>query len=85
MGWVLFFSLAFPLGSFFCIFSAWLTVGIELKAMGEYKRKDGPAGILDIGLWLDLLEFCSGCGIGLSAYIIIFTSKELENVVPSIP
>ena len=75
LGWVLFFSLAFPFGSFFCIFSAWITVGIELKGMGEYKRKDTPAAILDIGIWLDLLEFCSSTGIGLSVYIIIFASR----------
>ena len=29
-GWVLFFSAAFPAGSFFCIFASFLTVYIEL-------------------------------------------------------
>ena len=80
LGWVLFFSLAFPFGAFFCIFSAWITVGIELKGMGEYKAKDKPAAALDIGLWLDLLEFCSAAGIGLSVYIIIYASKQLQEV-----
>ena len=77
LGWVLFFSLAFPFGSFFCIFSAWITVGIELKGMGEYKAKLKPQAIADIGIWLDLLEFCSSTGIGLSVYIIIFASTQL--------
>ena len=85
LGWVLFFSLAFPFGSFFCIFSAWITVGIELKGMGEYKQKDHPAAALDIGIWLDLLEFSSGAGIGLSAYIIIFTSTQLAVIAPDQP
>ena len=85
LGWVLFFSLAFPFGSFFCIFSAWVTVGIELKGMGDYKAKDNPAAIADIGIWLDLLEFCSSTGIGLSVYIIIFTSTKLQTIMPDWP
>lgn len=53
--------------------------------MGQYKQKDHPSAALDIGIWLDLLEFSSGAGIGLSAYIIIFTSTQLTEIDPEQP
>ena len=53
--------------------------------MGDYKAKDNPAPIADIGIWLDLIEFCSGTGIGLSVYIIIFTSNKLQSIMPDLP
>jgi len=33
MGWILFFSIAFPAGAFFTIFAGLLRVNIELTAM----------------------------------------------------
>ena len=53
--------------------------------MGEYKAKDNPAPIADIGIWLDILEFCSGTGIGMSVYIIIYTSTKLQTIMPEWP
>ena len=77
-GWVLFFSVAFPAGSFFCIFASYLTVYIELEGMALYKRKDSPMPIRDIGVWLDYVETVSLIGVFCTTYIVIFTSKKLE-------
>ena len=78
-GWVLFFSAAFPAGSFFCIFASYLTVYIELEGMALYKRKDSPMPIRDIGVWLDYVETVSLIGVFCTTYIVIFTSKKLER------
>jgi len=42
LGWILYFSMAFPAGAFFCVFACFLRVHIELTAMAQYKRKDQP-------------------------------------------
>ena len=81
MGWVLFFSCAFPAGSFFCIFASYFTVIIELEGMGKYKKKNLPQSIRDIGIWLDYVETVSLMGVFVTTYIVIFTSKKLEGVL----
>ena len=75
MGWILFFSMTFPLGALFTIFAGIIRMSIELTDMSEYKRKDSPKNILDIGIWMDILEFVSNLGIVVCMYIIIFSSK----------
>lgn len=82
LGWILFFSLTFPLGALFTIFAGIIRMSIELTDMSEYKRKDNPVTQLDIGIWMDLLDFVSDLGIVVCMYIIIFTSKELTNKMP---
>ena len=80
-GWVLFFSAAFPAGSFFCIFASYLTVYIELQGMALYKQKSLPNAIRDIGVWLDYVETVSLIGVFCTTYIVIFTSKKLEGLI----
>ena len=81
MGWVLFFSVAFPAGSFFCIFASYMTVRIELEGMSFYKKKNMPQPIRDIGVWLDYVETVSLIGVFCTTYIVIFTTTKLEGVV----
>ena len=75
LGWILFFSMVFPAGAFFTIFAGMIRVNIELRGMSEYKKKNEPAAIIDIGIWMDLLEFISQLGILVCMYIIVFTSR----------
>ena len=83
LGWVLFFSAAFPAGSFFCIFASYMTVLINLEDMSDYKRKNNPSSIRDIGIWLDYVEMVSLIGVFCTTYIVIFTSKNnLDGLVP---
>ena len=42
LGWICFFSMAFPAGAFFCVFACFLRVKIELTAMANFKKKDNP-------------------------------------------
>ena len=81
MGWVLFFSVAFPAGSFFCIFASYMTCIIELEGMSYYKKKNMPQSIRDIGIWLDYVETVSLIGVFCTTYIVIFTSKKLEGLI----
>ena len=85
LGWILFFSMAFPAGALFTIIAGLIRISIELTGMSEYKKKNDPAPILDIGIWMDLLEFISKLGIVVCMYIIMFTSKELHNGTFSLP
>ena len=82
LGWVLFFSVAFPAGSFFCIFASYITVFIELEGMSEYRRKNNPASIVDIGVWLEYIDTVSLIGVFVTTYIVIFTSDVLEGTIP---
>ena len=50
--------------------------------MSEYKKKNDPAPILDIGIWMDLLDFVSNLGIVVCMYMIMFTSKNLNKDSP---
>ena len=74
LGWVLFFSCAFPMGSFFCIFASYMTVFIELESMEKYKQKNKPQSVQGIGVWIEYLETVSLIGVFLTTYIVIFTS-----------
>ena len=80
MGWILFFSMTFPAGALFTIFAGILRMNIELKGMSEYKKKNEPAPIKDIGLWMDLLDFVTTLSIVVCMYLILFTSKELVSL-----
>ena len=81
LGWVLFYSCAFPIGSFFCIFASIMTVYIELESMALYKKKNKPQSVLDIGVWIEYIETVSLIGVFLTTYIVIFTSEHLEGVI----
>ena len=67
--------MVFPAGAFFTIIAGMLRMSIELRGMSQYTRKDMPAAIVDIGIWMDLLEFISNLGILVCIYIIVFTSR----------
>ena len=57
-------------------------MSILLTGMSQYKKKNEPEPILDIGIYMDLLEFMSSLGILVCMYIIIFTSKKLTEDMP---
>lgn len=83
LGWVLFYTCAFPAGSFFCIFASYLTVTIELKAMAEYKKKNRPQSTMGIGVWIEYINTVSLIGVFVTTYIVIGPSDKLQDVVPS--
>ena len=72
--------MTFPAGALFTILAGNLRIGIELKGMSEYKKKNEPAMIVDIGIWMDLLEFVANVGIIVCMYMIMFTSKKIDTV-----
>ena len=80
LGWILFFSMTFPAGPLFTIFAGNLRIAIELKGMTEYKKKNEPSMIKDIGIWMDLLEFIANIGICICMYMIMFTSEKLSDL-----
>jgi len=84
LGWVLFYSTAFPMGSFFCIFASFMTVYIELETMALYKKKNKPQSVLDVGVWIEYLETVSLIGVFVTTYLVIFTSSKLDGVIPSL-
>ena len=80
LGWILFFSMTFPAGALFTILAGNLRMAIELKGMAEYKKKNEPAMIKDLGIWIDILEIIGWLGIGICFYLIMFTSKKLDTI-----
>ena len=82
LGWIMFFSMTFPAAAMFTIFAGLIRMSVELRGMSDYNKKDSPAPILDIGIWMDLLEFVVSLGIIVCMYLIIFTSKKLEDFLP---
>lgn len=82
LGWILFFSMAFPAGALFTIIAGLIRMQIELTGMSEYKKKNQPKPIIDIGIWMDLLSFISNLGIVVCIYTVMFTSKELSKGMP---
>ena len=80
IGWILFFSMTFPAGALFTILAGNLRMAIELRGMSEYKKKNEPAMIKDIGIWMDILELIGWLGIGICLYLIMFTSKKLDSI-----
>jgi len=73
--------MTFPAGAGFTILAGLLRMNIELKGMSEFKQKNEPAMIIDIGIWMDLLEFIGNIGIVVCMYLIMFTSKKLDKIV----
>ena len=74
--------MAFPAGALFTIIAGLIRIKIELTGMSEYKKKNEPAPILDIGIWMDLLDLISNFGIVACMYIIMFTSKQISKDSP---
>lgn len=71
--------MAFPGAALFLIFGGMLRINIELRSMSEYSKRDQPAPILDIGVWLEVLELMVDIGINITSYMILFTSKKLSD------
>ena len=82
LGWILFFSQVFPSAAFFTIFAGMLRMSIELREMSQFQKKNDPSPILDIGLWMDLMEFVTSLAILVCIYLIVFTSKKLTLNMP---
>jgi hypothetical protein len=82
LGWILFFSMTFPAGALFTIFAGVIRMSIQLRAMSEYSKKNEPAPIVDIGIFIHLIEFVSSLGILVCIYLITFTSKQLTKNMP---
>ena len=57
-------------------------MNIELRAMSQKTKKNDPSSILDIGIWMDLLEFVTSLAILVAIYLIVFTSKKLTMDMP---
>ena len=72
--------MTFPAGALFTILAGNLRMAIELKGMAEYKKKNEPAMIKDLGIWIDILEIIGWLGIGICFYLIMFTSKKLDTI-----
>lgn len=79
LGWIIFFSVVFPSGAMFTIFAGLIRMSIELRGMSEYKKKNEPQPIIDIGLYMELMDFVSDLGILICIYLIVFTSKRLTQ------
>lgn len=82
LGWILFFSMVFPAAAFFTIFAGMLRMNIELREMSQFMKKNDPAPILDIGIWMELMEFVTKLAILVCIYLIIFTSNKLTLYMP---
>jgi polyferredoxin len=78
LGWLLFFAPAFPAGPLFCQLNCLISVWDELTQMSEFKRRDKPQGIFNIGIWMRLIEGASFIGFVVSVGIVIVTSKKLN-------
>ena len=72
----MFFSMTFPAAAFFTIFAGFIRMSIELRGMSDYSKKDNPAPIMDIGIWMDLMNGMVNLGILITTYMILFTSKK---------
>ena len=55
LGWIMFFSMTFPAAALFTIFAGIIRMSIELREMSDYSKKDNPAPIMDIGIWMNLM------------------------------
>lgn len=82
LGWIVFFSMAFPSGSLFTIFAGLMRMSIELRGMSQYNKRDDAEPIVDIGIYGDLLKTIANLGIVVCIYLIIFSSKLLTKNMP---
>ena len=78
LGFIMFFSMTFPASSLGAAVSGLIQCHIELRAMQNYLKRDQPSPIMDIGIWMQVMESLVNGGICICMYLIIFTSNELK-------
>ena len=54
-------------------------MNINLRSMSDYSKRDKPAPVTDIGIWMNLLELMVNLGIVFTNYMILFGSKKLSD------
>ena len=79
LGYILFFSITFPIAAISPVISGLIVISMELRELGEYKKRKNPVPIIDIGLYMDVLDVMSKFGIVACIYLIIFTSNVLTK------
>ena len=79
LGWIIFFSVAFPTASLLLIGTGVGRMFVELQGMSLYKKRNDPVSVVDIGIYMDLLNIVSDIGIVICIYFVIFSSKVFSE------
>ena len=57
-------------------------VYIELRGMSQFKKRNDPVSVVDIGIYMDLLDMVLNIGIVICIYFLMFSSKVFSEDWP---
>jgi len=81
-GWITFFGPCFPAAPLLGIISNMVMFRTEIDNIKSFAKRGEPRGVLDVGRWLELIEYIAVFGIVNSLGLVIFTSKKLQSMSP---
>lgn len=55
-------------------------MNINLRSMSDYSKRDKPDPIMDIPIWMNLLELMVNLGIVYTSYMILFGSSKKSDL-----
>ena len=55
---------------------------IELRGMSQYKKRNDPVSVVDIGIYTDLLNMVLHIGTVICIYFLMFSSKVFSEDWP---
>ena len=81
-GWITFFGPCFPAAPLLGIVSNMVNFRTEIDNIKSFCRRGEPKGVIDVGRWLELIEYIAVFSIVNSLGLVIFTSKKLQTLSP---
>jgi len=81
-GWITFFGPCFPAAPLLAIISNTVNFRTEIDNIKSFSKRGEPVGVVNIGRWLELIEYIAVFSIVNSLGLVIFTSKKLQTLSP---
>ena len=82
-GWITFFGPCFPAAPLLGIISNLVMIRTEIDNIKSFQKRGEPRGVLDVGRWIELIEYIAVFSIVNSLGLVIFTSQKLDSLAPS--
>ena len=80
-GWITFFGPCFPAAPLLGMISNFVILQTEIDNIKQFTKRGHPVGVLDVGRWIELIEYIASFSIVNSIGLVIFTSKKLDTIV----
>ena len=80
-GWITFFGPCFPAAPLLGMISNFVILQTEIDNIKQFTKRGHPVGVLDVGRWIELIEYIASFSIVNSIGLAIFTKLQYQSLI----